>query len=137
MKQFLTAFAAFLATATTSAPAERAFKLETSFTDAEVVFLSIEEGNPVTLKLPRTFPPDDMCVDCDGWQLKNDAVVYDDFEIVPIVVGKRTKFVLTATSSSVVEGQLVEFENTCNVDMGGNILETANILVAVFPHRPE
>ena len=137
MKQFLTAFAAFLATTTTSAPAETAFKLETTFTDAEVIFLSIEEGNPVTLKLPRTFPPDDMCVDCNGWQLVNDAEVYDDFEVVPIVVGKRTKFVLTATDASVVVGQLVEFENTCNVDINGDILETANILVAVFPSRPE
>ena len=80
MKQFLSAFAALLAT---SAAAEKAFTLESEFPNEEFVFLSVEEGNPVTLKLPRTFPPDEMCVDCTGWQLKNDSIVYDDFEIVP------------------------------------------------------
>ena len=119
MRQFLTAFAALLATTTTAAPDEAAFKIETTFSDEDFVFLSIEQDNPVTLKLPKTYPPDDMCLECPGWQLADPEAEYIDFTVEAIVVGKRTKFLFTGVGATEVTGELVEFENTCNVDGEG------------------
>ena len=99
MKQFLTALTAFLAS---TAAAQRPFELETTFDNEEEIFLAVELDNPLTLKLPRAKPPhDDMCLPCTGWQLVDDSATYTDFEIVPMVVGKRTKFVMTATGETV------------------------------------
>ena len=94
MKQFLTALTAFLAT---TAVAEKPFELETTFANEEEIFLAIEVGNVVTLKLPRSKPPHDMCIECEGWQLKDDMATYTDFAIEAVTVGKRTKFELTAS----------------------------------------
>ena len=132
MKQFLTAFAALLAT---TATAMVSFQLETTFANEEEICIAVEPENPITLKLPRAKPPAHMCIECDGWQLKDDTAVYTDFTIVPMVVGKRTKFVITQINSSNMDGELVEFENTCNVDENGAILETKEILIKVFPFR--
>ena len=132
MKQYLTALAALLAT--TSA----GFTLETTFDDDGDIFIGIELDNPVTLKLPRTKPPAEMCfIECTGWQLADDTAVYTDFTVEAMTVGKRTKFVLTAIGETNMDGELVEFENTCNVDDMENILETKEILVTVFPFRPD
>ena len=90
MNKFLTAFAALLATTATAT-----FKLETSFANEEEIFIGVEPDNPITLKLPRTKPPAHMCIECEGWQLQDDSAVYADFTIVPEVVGKRTKFIIT------------------------------------------
>ena len=54
---------------------------------------------------------------------------------MPVVVGKRTKFVFTATAESVQQGEMVEFENTCNVDGNGDVQEEKSILVTVYPFR--
>ena len=132
MKQFLSALTAFLATTATDA---KLFVLETTFTNEEEIFMGIELDNPVHLKLPRAKPPHDMCLECTGWQLVDDSVTYTDFEIAPVVVGKRTKFMLTATGATNMDGDLVEFENTCNVDGNGDSVETKSILVSVFPFR--
>ena len=132
MKQFLSALTAFLATTATDA---KLFELETTFTNEEEIFLGVELDNPVHLKLPRAKPPHDMCLECTGWQLVDDTATYTDFEIAPVVVGKRTKFVLTATGETNMDGELIEFENTCNVDENGDSVETKSILVSVFPFR--
>ena len=132
MKQFLSALTAFLATTATDA---KLFELETTFTNEEEIFLGVELDNPVHLKLPRAKPPHDMCLECTGWQLVDDTATYTDFEIAPVVIGKRTKFVLTATGETNMDGELIEFENTCNVDENGDSVETKSILVSVFPFR--
>ena len=132
MKQFLSTLTAFLATTATDA---KLFELETTFTNEEEIFLGVELDNPVHLKLPRAKPPHDMCLECTGWQLVDDTATYTDFEIAPVVVGKRTKFVLTATGETNMDGELIEFENTCNVDENGDSVETKSILVSVFPFR--
>ena len=129
MKQFLTSLATFLAT---TATATRPFELETTFTNEEEISLGIEKDNAVTLKLPRAKAPHDMCIECTGWQLVDNAATYTDFTITEEVVGKRTKFVLLASSSDEIGGELVAFENTCNVDENGDSVETKNILVYVF-----
>ena len=64
MKQYLTALTAFLAT---TAAAQKPFELETTFNNEDEIFLGMELDNPVTLKLPRTKPPHDMCIECTGW----------------------------------------------------------------------
>ena len=133
MKQFLSALTAFLATTATDA---KLFELETTFTNEEEIFVGIELDNPVHLKLPRAKPPqDNLCLECTGWQLVDDSVTYTDFTIAPVVVGKRTKFMLTATGETNMDGELIEFENTCNVDVNGDSVETKSILVSVFPFR--
>ena len=73
----------------------------------------------MTLKLPKTYPPDDMCLECPGWQLADPEAEYIDFTVEAIVVGKRTKFLFTGVGATEVTGELVEFENTCNVDGEG------------------
>ena len=75
MKQFLTALTAFFVTKAEGKP----FELETTFTDEAEIFLGIEQGNPLTLKLPRSKPPHDMCFECTGWQLVDDSATYTDF----------------------------------------------------------
>ena len=95
MKQFLTALATFLAT---TATAERPFELETTFTNEEEIYLGLEIGNAVTLKLPRAKAPHDMCIECTGWQLVDNSVTYTDFTITEEVVGKRTKWVFLAST---------------------------------------
>ena len=116
MKQFLTALATFLAT---TATAERPFELCTTFANENEIYLGLEIGNAVTLKLPRAKAPDDMCLECTGWQLVDPEAEYTDFTVEAVVVGKRTKFLLTAVGATEVTGELVEFENTCNVDGEG------------------
>ena len=93
MKQFFTAIAAFLAA---SASAERPFKLETTFDNEDEICLAVEVGNPVTLKLPRTKPPHDMCIECDGWVLAP-WPSFTDFTVMEMTVGKRTSFLIEAS----------------------------------------
>ena len=104
MKQIFTALTAFLAT---TATAQRAFELETTFADEEMIYLGLEVGNAVTLKLPRTKPPHDMCIECTGWQLVDNTAMYTDFTITEEVVGKRTKFVFLASQATVSAGEEV------------------------------
>ena len=131
MKQYLTALTAFLATTAAG------FTVKSTFADEDTIFVGVELDNPIELKLPRTKPPHDMCIECDGWQLVDDSATYPDFTVEAVTVGKRTKFVITATAETDMDAELVMFENTCNVDEMGNSLETKGILVGVYPFRPE
>ena len=129
MKQFLTALAAFLAT---TATAERPFELEFTVADENKIYLGLVFDNELTLKLPRAKPPHDMCLECTGWQLVDNAITYDDFTITEVTVGKRTFFKFLASDSTTF-GDLVVFENTCNVDGNGDSIEQKTILVGVLP----
>ena len=88
-------------------------------------------GNELTLKLPRAKPPTDMCIECTGWQLRDNAFTYNDFTITEVTVGKRTWFKFLASDSTSF-GELVVFENTCNVDGNGDSIETKTILVGAL-----
>ena len=140
MKQFAIAFAAILATSAHAQrdqgeEGERPFMLKLVYENAEDLYLGLEVGNPATLILPKVFGGRGS--DCTGWQLDDNSIAYDDFEIEELEreVGSRGKIITTfrfaADVASGAEADVL-FNNTCGeIDENGDYLDQLSVRVAV------
>ena len=134
MKQFaITIAAIFAATAFAQADEEdNSFSFGVSYEDGNDMFLGLDVGNPVTVKLPKSCflrQARAAGLECSGWQLgPNVALQQTDFLIEEIELQGRRDRVISAlkftgqdeTLESAVEIQL---QDTCAVDDEGNAVE--------------